>query len=136
MRCGTVKEVDRYNLTSGRAQTCGSRKRHPRPPQGDPTTYGGTHQRIARLMGKASAGPCWICGSTAAEWAYSNADPGQRYENGMAYTPDICHYLRMCRPCHRRFDRAARLNAPGRTTSLPHTALWLRFFESSDETNS
>jgi hypothetical protein len=72
---------------------------------GEPT-YGGTHQRVRRLVGSASEQRCVDCGGQAQHWSYDhNASSNELLdERGYAFATDLSHYSPRCVTCHARFD--------------------------------
>lgn len=69
-------------------------------------TYRGMHKMVESRNGKASEHLCVGCLGQASEWAYDHEDDDQVYRpDGKAYSRSFDHYLPMCVPCHRRFDR-------------------------------
>ena len=59
------------------------------------TTYGAYHQRVRKVMGKASQYPCWWCGKAdGAEWCQLHGLDGSH----------VLHFVPSCRPCHRFYD--------------------------------
>jgi len=72
--------------------------------QGDEIAYRTAHTRVVAQRGKASDHDCCICGAMAEDWAYDHADPAERVEGGLVYSPDPMHYKPMCRADHKSFD--------------------------------
>lgn len=72
---------------------------------GDAVSYGGMHDRLCRLKGKASQHFC-ACGGTAEEWAYDHQDGNEKLGEPGPYSLDPGHYFPMCIPCHRKLDAA------------------------------
>jgi hypothetical protein len=75
--------------------------------------YRAAHMRVVAARGHASSYPCVTdCGRPAAGWAYVHDDPDELVTtfNGAPrhYSLDSDRYAPMCRPCHKRFDRAQR----------------------------
>lgn len=80
-------------------------------------TYIGAHALVHRVRGRAAdhtcecdgrcgACPCRPSGRPAQDWAYDHADPARLVDpRGRMFSLDPDHYLPMCRPCHRRWDR-------------------------------
>lgn len=72
------------------------------------TTYQAVHKRIRRERGPASEHVCARCGQQARDWAYDHTDPNelttQWYGKTVAYSPDVDHYVPLCRLCHYRMD--------------------------------
>lgn len=84
-------------------------------PRGDPG-YLAVHKQVHRKRGKATSHACAHCGEQAKQWAYDHQDPNERvgvmvvrgYEEfHIRYSQDTSHYLALCIPCHRTFDREA-----------------------------
>ena len=72
------------------------------------TSYQAVHRRTRGIKGSAAMYPCeGGCGSNAAEWAYSGADPNQLYDEAYNayYSLNTEYYDAMCVRCHRRRDR-------------------------------
>lgn len=61
------------------------------------------HRRLHKVRGKASAHPCVRCNRQARDWAQIHSEDG---------TDPWADYVPLCRACHLRYDRDARLN-PG-----------------------
>jgi hypothetical protein len=74
--------------------------------QGDEIAYRSAHTRVVSHRGRASEHPCCVCGAAAEDWAYDHADPDERVEGGLVYSPDPMHYQPMCRVDHKAFDLA------------------------------
>jgi hypothetical protein len=74
--------------------------------QGDEIAYRSAHTRVVSQRGRASEHPCCVCGAAAEDWAYDHADPDERVEGGLVYSPDPMHYQPMCRVDHKAFDLA------------------------------
>lgn len=78
--------------------------------KGDEVGYAGAHGRVSAQRGSASQYPCSVCDEQAEEWSYDHLDEDQKYESihtsQVPYSLDPSHYLPMCVPCHRAFDRA------------------------------
>lgn len=72
--------------------------------KGDGASYFAIHQRLKVTRGKAREHTCTECGGQARHWAYDNADPNERTDNGLRYSTDPNHYRPMCVSCHRNFD--------------------------------
>lgn len=67
-------------------------------------TYRAIHARLDRERGKPSL--CAHCGSTEAkryDWAFTG--DGHLDSQGQPYSDDLTQYVRLCRSCHRRFDK-------------------------------
>jgi hypothetical protein len=73
-------------------------ERHPHW-KGKAIGYKGAHERVARVRGRPQR--CEFCGTT---------DPGFRYDwaNLTRQYHDPNDYIRLCRPCHGRFDAERR----------------------------
>lgn len=75
--------------------------------------YRAAHLRVQAGRGYASSYPCADCGRQAAEWSYTQADPGEltALVNGKPrrYSADADFYVARCIPCHRAFDHAHRV---------------------------
>lgn len=72
--------------------------------KGDAASYFAIHQRLKVTRGKASDHSCSECGNRARHWAYDNADPFEREDDGGRYSTNLNHYRPMCVSCHRKFD--------------------------------
>lgn len=72
--------------------------------KGDTASYFAIHQRLKVTRGKASDHSCSECGNRARHWAYDNADPFEREDDGGRYSTNLNHYRPMCVSCHRKFD--------------------------------
>ena len=72
--------------------------------KGDAASYFAIHQRLKVTRGPARQHTCTECGSRAGHWAYDNADPNEREDDGGRYSTDLNHYRPMCVSCHRKFD--------------------------------
>lgn len=70
--------------------------------RGDDASYTAKHARVYRQRGQPMF--CSVCGTTDAAKAYDWANVSGNYN-------DPKDYARMCRSCHRKFDRARRSNA-------------------------
>jgi hypothetical protein len=103
--CGEVRDFDRSNLISGRSKSCGG------PAHRAAMSYVKAHYNVRKQREKASAYPCWReCGRQGAEWAYDHADSnevcdGDGRQAGIPYSTDPMHYVPLCIPCHRQFDK-------------------------------
>jgi len=81
--------------------------------RGNPS-YLALHKQVYRRKGKASERQCAHCGSAAQQWAYDHLDPNERIAPikvrdevfDLRYSQDPEHYIPLCVPCHRQFDRA------------------------------
>jgi hypothetical protein len=77
---------------------------------GDDVGYFGAHNRVTALRGPASAHACARCGQghDRMEWAYTGADPNERYGNPFAltkpYSPNPGFYVPLCETCHMIHD--------------------------------
>jgi hypothetical protein len=104
----------RRSMTNHPGRGRKARQRKPQPQQSTVTVgYRAAHMRVDAARGRASSYPCvGDCGRPAAEWAYDNADPDELVTavGGQLrrYSLDSDRYQPMCKPCHRRFDRAQR----------------------------
>lgn len=77
---------------------------------GDEPGYHAAHYRIYNLRGRADDYLCQHCGETALEWAYTNDCPDERVSpESWRYSLDPARYMPLCKPCHVRFDREARI---------------------------
>lgn len=79
---------------------------------GNDVSYRGAHDRLFHARGKASGYPCDHCGEPANDWAYDHADAQPlvgytQHGSLVKYSGDPAHYIPLCRPCHRAFDREA-----------------------------
>lgn len=76
---------------------------------GDDISYGGVHSRLEYQRGKARTHTCRHCNGQAEQWAYDHDDPDEKIETerGLRYSPDLDHYIPLCVPCHKQFDRPA-----------------------------
>jgi hypothetical protein len=77
--------------------------------------YRTAHGQVWRVRGSASGYSCQHCGGDAQDWAYDHGDPdavtvlwdeGKR-QRQLTFSLDPQHYLALCRPCHRKFDKAS-----------------------------
>lgn len=72
-------------------------------------TYHGAHVRVRNARGRAGDHSCRECTEPATDWAYTHDDPDEVTDSkGRCYSLHESRYAPMCRPCHRRFDAAAR----------------------------
>ena len=74
----------------------------------DQITYGGAHLRTVRIRGAANLNLCTQCSSNPAnDWAYDHEDPDEKTDpkTGLPYSTDPTHYVAMCIPCHKQFDK-------------------------------
>jgi hypothetical protein len=75
---------------------------------GGTVDYGGAHQRVHRVRGKASTHACVDCGKPAYHWAYKHDDPdelmGMTPSGLRPYSLNIDSYQPMCVSCHKVFD--------------------------------
>lgn len=68
--------------------------------------YDAAHVRVRLARGPAREHACQHCGNAAQEWAHTHADPAQEWsDDHRPYSLDPAHYIPLCVPCHRRFDR-------------------------------
>lgn len=72
--------------------------------KGDSASYFAIHQRLKSTRGQASKYECSECGGRARHWAYDNADPHEKQDDGGRFSTDPNHYRPMCVSCHRKFD--------------------------------
>lgn len=83
--------------------------------KGDDLRYRSAHDRVEHRYGYARALACAHCGGQAADWAYDHADPNEMSgPNGPSvcrYSADPDHYMPLCRPCHKAWDRTFRQGA-------------------------
>lgn len=79
-------------------------------------TYSQAHLRLKKDKGRPAHYACVTCGETAHEWAYMGGCPNE-IDDGVhgKYSVDQDRYQPMCRPCHRRHDRAS---ADGRSVDV------------------
>lgn len=81
---------------------------------GEDASYGAAHRRVRRAKGSAAGYLCTHCLQQASHWAYDHTDPNAHTElvNGsvLAYSLNPDHYMPLCVPCHRQYDRAHRTN--------------------------
>ena len=79
---------------------------------GDEASYNAAHKRVRRTRGRAADHLCQHCDGPAAQWAYGHSDPDERreFDKGceLVYSPDPEHYIALCQPCHRAFDRSSK----------------------------
>lgn len=72
-------------------------------------SYCGVHRRVLVAKGRAAEQSCSKCNAQAAQWAYTNDDPDELFdERGLRYSLDLTRYVPMCHSCHIRFDAAYR----------------------------
>lgn len=75
--------------------------------KGDRVSYGGAHSRVRRARGTPTL--CEHCGGTGPEydWALSHEALGPILidPSGRAYSPNPADYIRLCPPCHVRYDK-------------------------------
>lgn len=81
--------------------------RPPGAPASDPDrpSYGLAHDRVRTGRGHADTHSCAHCGGQAAQWAYDHKDPNELVEGNLTYSVVAAHYMPLCHPCHRKFDR-------------------------------
>lgn len=72
--------------------------------KGEAASYFAIHQRLKAERGRATKYACTECDGRARHWAYDNADPNERKDDGGRYSTDLNHYRPMCVSCHRKFD--------------------------------
>lgn len=80
----------------------------PRRPDAE-ATYTAVHKRLRKERGTPSL--CEHCGTTTArkfEWAYTGTDRGT---GRFAFSTDLSQYIRLCTPCHYRFDQGREVMA-------------------------
>jgi hypothetical protein len=82
--------------------------------RGKEVGYHAAHDRVRAEKGRACDYPCGVCGDPAAHWAYDHSDLDERWSietkfYRFTYSLDANHYQPMCRTCHRRADRLAKL---------------------------
>lgn len=81
-----------------------------RGPRRDIVTYQSAHRRVESARGRAADHLCDHCRSPAQEWAYDHRDENElRSLAGRPYSLHVTHYFPLCRPCHRRFDHARKV---------------------------
>ena len=74
--------------------------------QGADANYLTAHKRVYSARGAAAARRCQHCGRDASQWAYDHLDPSVSLTpQGYQYSVDVSHYIPLCIPCHRVFDR-------------------------------
>lgn len=113
--CGEVREVLALQLTSGGTVSCGCYRSellgglsHDR--RRDDIRYYSAHRRVVRQRGSAKSHRCVDCTETAVDWSYDHTDPDALADDrGRPYSVKPEHYSPRCRPCHRAFDKEARL---------------------------
>ena len=68
--------------------------------------YFTAHARVRRLRGSASTHVCRHCGDGAQDWAYDHGDASATSDSeGRVFSDNADHYLPLCLPCHRAFDK-------------------------------
>jgi hypothetical protein len=80
--------------------------------KGDDVRYGGAHDRIVAVRGKASEHSCVDCGGPARDWSLIHDAPDERIAAsgcaaGLAYSLDVWAYEPRCAMCHKRYDQLA-----------------------------
>lgn len=118
--CAGVVVALSGNLRRGLTTSCGCHraevlKRGPvaaRRPD-DEATYTSSHKRVVRARGRAATHLCHLCSAPAHEWAFRADAPEPLVElvrgHPCLYSGNPDDYLPLCRPCHRAYDREARL---------------------------
>lgn len=85
--------------------------------KGEEIGYGGAHERVQSVRGKASEHQCVDCTEQAAEWSYRGGSQKELTKpvkggNGavymVAYSPDLTDYDPRCKTCHKRYDDGRR----------------------------
>lgn len=78
-----------------------------------PVGYDGAHSRVRRSFGSPKDHPCYGCGGTPRDWAYTHDCPYEMttdvkfkgVTNTVKYSPDPRRYIPLCSSCHVKKDR-------------------------------
>lgn len=109
--CGTETATTRYELTRGRAVSCGgcprrSGSRHPQW-RGGEIGYQRAHSRLGRVSGRT----CVDCGRPALDWSLRQGTPQERLRanltgrwRGLPFSTDPSDYEPRCKQCHAAHD--------------------------------
>jgi hypothetical protein len=111
--CGKIFRVRPSVVARGSGRYCSQPCAHAARVIPDPT-YAACHSRVYRAKGSARKYLCVSCGEPARDWAYDHDDPneltgvdlnGRDVAYEVRYSADPEHYIPLCIPCHRVFDR-------------------------------